>query len=292
MCRQIAAEDEKCELWRLWMTVGMSAKVFGTRYRLIGLIISLGPAFILPRAILAQALTQSGPVKSATANPAHNLSGVWAEKSGQAPSFLTDTRQEPPLTDWGRAEFKAIKAAGQKKQNGATDKSDPHTYCDPVGMPRADLSKRPIEIVETQDEVYIFYEEDHSWRQIYLDGRPLPDPPDPSYLGYSVGKWDGDTLVVETAGLNDKTRLDDAGYPHSDALHLVERIRRTAADTLQITVTIEDPKAYSKTWTSAPRIFELKRGYELTEDYCVAPDSLGARKATSPSGSPDKQADK
>jgi hypothetical protein len=276
----------------MWMTVGMSANAFGTRCRLIGFIIVLGTAFILPRAILGQATNQATPVNSATADPAHHLSGVWVEKSGQAPSFLTDTRQEPPLTDWGRAEFKANKAAGQRKQNGAADKSDPHTYCDPVGMPRADLSKRPIEFVETPDEVYIFYEEDHSWRQVYLDGRPLPDPPDPSYLGYSVGKWDGDTLVVETAGLNDKTRLDGAGHPHSDALHVVERIQRTAADKLQITVTIEDPTAYSKTWTSAPRIFELKRGYELIEDYCVAPDSLGARKAASTSGSPDKQADK
>jgi hypothetical protein len=94
--------------------------------------------------------------------------------------------------------------------------------------------------------------------------------------------------VVDTIGLNDKTWLDDAGHPHSDALHVVERIRRTGADTLQISLTIEDPKAYSKTWTSAPRTFERKRGYELIEDYCVAADSLGARKAASPSASREK----
>ena len=187
------------------------------------------------------------------------------------------------MTEWGRAQFKAARSGNARTQGAATNENDPHRFCDPTGVPRVDLTERPIEIVQTPDEIYIFYEEDHSWRQIYLDGRPLPKDPDSSYLGYSVGKWEGDTLVVDTIGLNDMTWLDGAGHPHSDALHVVERLRRAASDTLQITITIEDPKAYSKPWTSPARTFQPKQGYELTEDYCVAPDSLGERKAAHPS---------
>jgi hypothetical protein len=258
------------------------------RRRCASFVIVLGTVVVLSPRLLAQATNQMVPMRSAATTLARDLSGVWVEQGKQSPSLLTNTQQEPPLTAWGKAQFKGAKSVGQKKQSGSAATNDPHQYCDPVGVPRADLTTRPIEIVSTQNEMYIFYEEDHSWRQIYMDGRALPEGPDPSYLGYSVGKWDGDTLVVDTTGLNDKTWLDDAGHPHSDALHVVERIRRTGPITLQVSLTIEDPKAYSKAWTSAPRTFELKRGYELNEDYCVAADSLGVRKAVSPAASPEK----
>ncbi len=248
----------------------------------------LGAVLVLVPAILAQSTNPSAAGKPARAVSGQDFSGVWVAKSGQSSSFLSDGKQEPPLTAWGRAQFKFAKSAGKTKQSGIADTNDPHHYCDPIGVPRADLSKRPIEIVQTEDEIYIFYEEDHIWRQIYMDGRAIPEAPDPSYLGYSVGRWEGDTLVVETAGFNDQTWLDDAGHPHSDALHVVERFRRAGSDALQVSVTIEDPKAYSKIWTSAPRNFQPKRGYEFVEDYCVPADSLGARKAGSPPEPPEK----
>jgi hypothetical protein len=266
----------------------MAGHAIKMRDGFIGYFVFLGTLLILPPAMLAQANNQASPAMTMAATSARDLSGVWVQKGGQSSSLLTSMQQEPPLTAWGKAHFKAAKSSDPKKQTGGANTSDPHTYCDPVGMPRMDLTKRPIEIVETGDEVYIFYEQDHSWRQIYTDGRALPDSPDPSYLGYSVGKWEGETLVVETVGLNDKTWLDDAGHPHTDGLQVVERIQRTGADTLQVSLTIGDPKAYSKTWTSVPRTFELKRGYQLTEDYCVAADSLGTRKAASPSASHEK----
>jgi len=270
------------------MKVGMAAHAPNRRDKFIGFALALGIVLVLPPMILAQIASSAAPKNVAAAPSARDLSGVWVEQGRQSVSLMTDAKQEPPLTRWGKAQLKAAKSADQKKQIGGAGADDPHKFCDPVGVPRADLTKRPIEIVETPDEVFIFYEEDHSWRQIYMDGRALPEGPDPSFLGYSVGKWEGDTLVVDTVGLNDKTWLDGVGRPHSDALHVVERIRRTGADALQITLTIEDPKAYSKTWTSAPRTLDRKRGYELTEDYCVAADSLGARKATNPSASPEK----
>jgi hypothetical protein len=270
------------------MNVGTAAHAPKVRDRFIGFILALGIMQILPSTVFGQAPNPAAPTKAAAATPALDLSGVWVERGRPRASLLTNMQQEPPLTAWGKAQFKAAKSADQKKQSGGAGVSDPHKYCDPIGVPRADLTDRPIEIVETPEEVFIFYEEDHSWRQIYMDGRALPEGPDPSYLGYSVGKWDGNTLVVDTVGLNDKTWLDGAGHPHSDALHVVERFRRAGADALQVSLTIEDPKAYSKSWTSAPRTFELKRGYELTEDYCVTADSLGARKAASPPASPEK----
>lgn len=264
------------------MKVRKVAQALKWRGNAISFTLVLGIALILPATTFAQAPKQ-------TASPsARDLSGVWVPKGKQSAFLLTDTKQEPPLTAWGMAQFKAAKSGDQKKQSGGAGEYDPHRYCDPLGLPRADLTMRPIEIVETQDEAFIFYEEDHSWRQIYLDGRAIPEGPDPSYLGYSSGKWEGDTLVVDTVGLNDKTWLDDAGHPHSDAMHVVERLRRTGPDTLQVSLTIEDPKAYRRTWTSAARLFERKPGYELNEEYCVAADSLGARKAASPSAPPEK----
>ena len=270
------------------MKVGRAAQAPKMRDRFAGFIVALGMGLILPPMIFAQASNPAIPLEAAAAAAARDLSGVWVGQGRQSVSLLTHAQQKALLTAWGKAQFKAAKSAAPKQHSQTVGANDPHKYCDPVGVPRADLTTRPIEIVETPDEVFIFYEEDHGWRQIYMDGRAFPDGPDPSYLGSSVGKWDGDTLVVDTIGLNDNTWLDDAGHPHSDALHVVERIHRSSADKLQVSLTIEDPKAYSKTWTSAPRTFELKRGYELTEDYCVAADSLGARKAASPSASPEK----
>jgi hypothetical protein len=101
-------------------------------------------------------------------------------------------------------------------------------------------------------------------------------------MGYSVGRWEGDTLVVDTIGLNDKTWLDNVGHPHSDALHVVERIRRVDHDTLQVTFTIEDPKAYTSPWTTPSRTFKLRPTYELTEAFCVPDDNLSFDKAVRP----------
>ncbi len=192
------------------------------------------------------------------------------------------------MTAWGKAQLSLLKSAVQSKQADSAATNDPHRYCDPTGVPRIDSTQKPIEVVETSDEVYIFYEEEHSWRQVYMDGRALPKEPDSSYLGYSVGKWEGDTLVVETVGLNDMTWLDGAGHPHSDALRVEERFHRDDADALRLSITITDSKAYTKTWTAAPRIFERKTGYELTEDYCVAPESPAPRKAASSSAPAEK----
>jgi len=213
--------------------------------------------------VFAQAGKQPEAGKAPVAVSAQDLSGAWAAQNGQGPALLTNSKEEPPMTAWGKTQLSV----------NATHK-DPHAKCNPAGIPRADLSSRPIEFIQAANRVLVFYEEYHDWRQIWTDGRVLPTNSAATDNGYSAGRWEGDSLVVDTLSFNDRTWLDNVGHPHSEALHVQERIRRINHDTLQITFTIEDPKTYSKSWTSAPRIFGLKPGYELSEDFCVPDDVI------------------
>jgi len=121
--------------------------------------------------------------------------------------------------------------------------------------------------VQLPDEVVILFEYDHFVLHIYTDGREHPKNVDPTWMGDSIGKWEGDTLVVDTVGLTDKSWLDQVGHPHSDALHVVERIRRVDHGTLQDDFTIDDPKAYTRPWTGQ-LIFKLRTGWDLMEYIC------------------------
>jgi hypothetical protein len=125
----------------------------------------------------------------------------------------------------------------------------PSTQCLPLGIPLSTLVSEVHKIVQTPGLIVILLEVDSAFRQIYTDGRKLPQDPQPSWLGYSVGKWEGDTLVVDTVGFNDKTWLDVIGHPHSDAMHIVERYRRRDFGHLDLELTIDDPKMYTKPFT-------------------------------------------
>ena len=127
---------------------------------------------------------------------------------------------------------------------------------------------QPLEIIQIPGRVIMFFEYDHFVRQIFMDRPQHPQDLTPSYMGDSIGKWEGDTLVVDTVGFNEKTWLDGEGHPHSDALHLVERIRRVGHDAMTIDFTIDDPKAYTKPW-AAHNLFELKPGWNIGEVVCV-----------------------
>jgi hypothetical protein len=109
------------------------------------------------------------------------------------------------------------------------------------------------------------FETGNAIRQIWMDGRGHPDDLDPSWMGHAIGHWEGATLVVDTVGLTDKSWLDTAGHPHSDTLHVVERIRRVDHDTLENTLTFDDPKTYTRTWTSTI-IYKLRADWSLKED--------------------------
>jgi hypothetical protein len=124
-----------------------------------------------------------------------------------------------------------------------------------------------MEVLQVPGRVVMVFEYDHFVRSIYADGRQHPADLAPTWMGDSIGRWDGDAFVVDTIGFNDKTWLDRVGHPHSDALHLTERFRRVDHDTLTDEITIDDPKAYTKPWT-AQLAFQLKPKWELIEFVC------------------------
>src|SRR5438874_1368570 len=163
-----------------------------------------------------------------------DLSGIWHGESAtsDAPEgtngdalpkyFLDITRDLPP----GDVPFQPWAADLYEERKASFGKDDPISRCLPLGVPRSDADGVPMKIVQTRNLVAILQEGDASFRQIFLDGRPLPTDPQPSWRGYSVGKWEGDALIVETRGFRDRGWLDGFGHPHSDVLRVVERFRR------------------------------------------------------------------
>jgi hypothetical protein len=160
-------------------------------------------------------------------------------------------------------------ALEQMRRNQSVDNlADACTPGFSMGFPRADLVSEPIKIVQAPRLMMVMYEAGNFYRQIYTDGRTLPQEFNlPAFNGYSAGHWEGDTLVVETAGFNDKTWLDGMRHPHSDALHVVERFRRRDFGHLDYEITFHDPKMYTKPFTV--RIpHELLADSDIFENYC------------------------
>jgi|HubBroStandDraft_2_1064218.scaffolds.fasta_scaffold321334_1 hypothetical protein len=245
----------------------------------LGLLAVLGAVTTLSPVLFAQASPASGaataPASSSAAAPAvsHDLSGVWMqypdERVGGVPIVTgIDEKTRPPLTPWGQARFDAaVPFMGPRAVAGK--ENNPSLRCEPESVPKSLILPNPFEIVQIPGRVFMFFEEFHLWRTIWTDGRPLPKNPDPSYLGYSVGKWEGDTFVVDTIGFNDRPWVDSFGNPRSEQMHLTERYRRLNRDTLEMQIIMDDPKAYTSTWISAPRLFKFEPGWEIGEFFCV-----------------------
>jgi hypothetical protein len=145
---------------------------------------------------------------------------------------------------------------------------DPEARCLPPGIPRLMATPFPFQIYQQPDRVlFVFEGGTHIWRVVYTDGRQHPKDPNPTYLGDSVGHWEGDTLVVDVVGFNDRTWLDQDGHPHTEALHVIERYTRVNENTLHYEVTIDDPMAYTKPWTTSYTI-PWAAGWEPMEYVC------------------------
>lgn len=216
---------------------------------------------LLPTLLPALVNAQAGP----PIDSARDLSGVWLQ-SDPGPSFGS----VPPMTPWGAARF-----AEHRPTVGpaaALDANDPTVACAPPGVPYVLLVPVPIEFVVLPGRVLQLFEYNHNVRIIHTDGRP--HPPDlretdaAPWMGHAIGRWDGDTFEIDTVGFNDQTWLDRLGHPHSADLHVVERIRRSAPDQLEYTVTVHDPVAYTAPWTGR-LIFARRTGWELLEHHCV-----------------------
>jgi len=194
-----------------------------------------------------------------------DLSGIW-DPDFHGPEGIRLNTWDPsdpfaahpekaPMTPWAAEKFKDVRPPFGALQT-FNDTNDPvQRYCDPPGVPRIYMYPWEITFIQTPKVVYILYEYTKIWRAIAMD-RDHPKDPDSSWLGDSIGKYEGDTFVIDTVGFNDKTWLDQTGHPHSDALHLIERIRRLDHDKLEVAVTINDPKAYTKTF-SAAKVYRL-----------------------------------
>jgi hypothetical protein len=201
------------------------------------------------------------PSASAAA-PARDFSGVW--DIGNA-NGLTARGAEAPLTEWGKQQMATNKPP--RGDNQTTASNDPVDQCFPPGIPRLYYHPFPMEILQVPGRVVMVFEYDHFVRFIYTDGRKHPDDLVSTWMGDAIGHWEGDTLVVDTIGFNDKTWMDRLGHPHSEDLHLVERFHRDN-DKLIDDITIDDPKAYTKSWT-AQRTFQLKPKWTLAEFICA-----------------------
>src|SRR5579863_7338348 len=246
----------------------------------------LAMRFVGSLAVIAVALASTPNAFAQTSKPAesaktqelatplsHDLSGVWMQyPDGDVPGVpgmnAVSNKTRPPLTAWGKSKFDAAKPlVGPRAVPG--EENNPELRCEPDGPPKLLNLPNPFEIIQIPGRVLMFFELGHIWRTVWTDGRPLPKDSDPTYLGYSVGKWEGDTFVVDTIGFNDKLWDDSYGNPRSDATHLTERYRRLNHDTLELQIIIDDPKAYTKPWVSPPKLHKLEPAWEIAEWFCV-----------------------
>jgi hypothetical protein len=210
------------------------------------------------------------PAQATAATP--DLSGIWSRlrdgaiARGYEDYVLDFGKTDSPMTPWAAAKYK-ITGAKYHGDDPSTVLSDPIFKCFPPGVPRIYLFNFPVQIVQIPGQVLMLFEFDHFVRHIYTDGRPHDSEQGPLWMGDSTGKWEGDTLVIDTTNFNDKTFIDRVGRPHSAALHLVERIRRIDQHSLEIDFTVDDPKAYTKPW-GTKLIFEQKPDWKIMEQVC------------------------
>jgi hypothetical protein len=191
-----------------------------------------------------------------------NLTGKWAMPK-PITHLLTAEGQEPPLNAAGKAEY----AHRQAALRAGDRKIDPINACLMHGTPRLLYAPYPFLIVQTTRSVNFVHEVNHTFRIIYWD-KTLPDDPDPDYLGYSIARFEGRTLVVDTVGLNDKTWLDYSGLPHGEKLKVQERYTLTDANTIKGSITLTDPDYYTAPWKTN---FILKKqpGMDIKENVCT-----------------------
>jgi len=208
------------------------------------------------------------PPEKASTEPfdKHNLTAIWILRT----PFAGISNTPPPMTPFGQAKFNANKPSYGPRAVPPAEGNDVIGNCDPTGFPRNLFSpSRAVQFVQLPNELLQVFQYHGVWRQIWMDGRELPKDADPSWYGTSVGKWDGDTFVVNTVGLDEKTWLDHFGYPHSGDMRVEERYTRVDHDTFELILTVDDPKTYTMPWVSPKKTFKLANPQALEEDYCV-----------------------
>lgn len=252
------------------------------RNLLLGCIVSLAGALLVSTPAFAQ--TSPPPKRGVSetlydrlanngtggAAPRRDLTGFWA---GLVEPRLNEV---PPLTTWGQEQFRLNKSTWN---SSVAESNDPSNGCDPLGFPRNMLYQtRGIAFTQMPGMLLELFLYNKVWREIWTDGRELPknvgghsaDAPDPRWYGYSVGHWEGDyTFVVDTVGSDERSWLDNYGHPHSVDMRVQERYTRVDHNNMEVTVTIDDPKTYTKPFVITKSNYRWIPQQEFEEQLCV-----------------------
>ena len=221
--------------------------------------------------------------------PKRDLSGAWV-----GPMGTNKPDPVPPLTAAGQAVFKTHSNYGAASRPGGKDdeprtSNDPFITCDPLGFPRnllahAITARGGTLFGSAPNRILIAGEQQRVWREIFMDGRALPKAvdvrgaPESRYYGYSVGRWENDTtLVIDTTGVDERAWLDEEGHPRSSSAHILERYTRVDEYNMQLTVTVDDPKYYTKSWTWMRANFYWMKAQDFSESFCVPSEAIQYR---------------
>ncbi len=221
--------------------------------------------------------------------PKRDLSGAWV-----GPMGTNKPDPVPPMTAAGQAAFKTRSNYAAASRPGGKDgeprtSNDPFITCDPLGFPRnllahAITARGGTLFGSAPNRILIAGEQQRVFREIFMDGRALPKAvdvrgaPESRYYGYSVGHWENDTtLVIDTTGVDERAWLDEEGHPRSSSAHIQERYTRVDEYNMQLTVTVDDPKYYTKSWTWMRANFYWMKGQDFSESFCVPSEAIQYR---------------
>jgi hypothetical protein len=265
------------------------------RTPLSALVVAVG----LVAALQPRVQTQNGQIPRTSWDKKPNLNGIWQTLStanwdledhegGPSPVVVTGVwgARLPGMSvvEGGKIPYKpeALAKREQNRKNALPGKpgrdlnADPELNCFLPGVPRATYLPHPFQIFQSPNRMWIVYEYSYARREIFMNGKK--EAPIESWMGWSNGHWDGDTLVVDVTSFNDQTWFDRAGNYHSDALHVIERYTMRDVDHVMYEATIEDPKVFTRPWKmSMPLYRRLERNMQILDYECVAFDETSRR---------------
>ncbi|MCU1334848.1 MAG: hypothetical protein JWO19_429 [Bryobacterales bacterium] len=238
----------------------------------VGRVTARGSRQVFPTTTTKYTLTVTGPNNATlTSSVTVNVSGAKATATSAAPAappvdlngvygFAGVRNAEPPALKPGAEKFKIVRGPNEIRGNTTLGPD-----CKPLGVPQSFVTPYPFQIVQTPKLIVMVFEYPNAIRFIPTDGRAHPVDPDPTWMGDSVAHWEGDTLVVDTIGFNDKTEV--SGYMHTEDLHVVERFRRLENGSLQYDVTVEDPNVFARPWVLPSRTLPFRPELERVDEF-------------------------
>ena len=236
----------------------------------VGKVTARGSRQVFPNATTTYTLTVTGPNNTTLTSTAKvTVSGTKAAAKGPAaaPVDLTGVygfagvrNAEPPVLKPGAEKFRIVRGPNDVRGNTTLG-----TDCKPLGVPQSFVTPYPFQIVQTPKLILMIFEYPNALRFIPVDGRDHPVDPDPTWMGDSVGRWEGDTLVVDSVGFNDKTEV--SGYMHTEALHVVERFKRLDNGSLQYDVTVADPNVFAQPWVLPSRVLPFRPELDRVDEF-------------------------